>query len=364
MKFDEKTSRLMLSKVNGIGPSKLKVICDYFEENTLNIWKLNERELVKLFGLKITTSFFEIKNNFRLEEYLNDLQKRELEFVVIGENNYPSNLLNIADPPICLFYKGELNNQKLNKSLAIVGTRTNTSYGSEVIKEFTNELINNNFSIISGLAMGVDYLAHYFTLQNNGYTAAVLPTSPDNPVPKVNLNLYYKILENNGVIISEEDNLNGEIRGLSFAKRNRIVAGLTMGTLIIEADIKSGALITANNAFDNNRMVFAVPGGIYQAKSRGTNQLIKENKAKLVDSVADILVEFGLSTTKKSNIVYKAKNKLEESIIDLLSQKESTPNELSKVLHIDVGMINTCISMLEINGVVQRESNGNIKFMI
>jgi DNA processing protein len=364
MKFEEKTSRLMLSRVSGIGPSRFKSICEYFEENTIQIWNLKLPELNKLFGQKIASSIIEVENSFDIEKYLIQLKKREVDFLVLGEDQYPTNLSNIADPPICLYYKGCYEINKLNKSIAVVGTRSNTKYGNDVIKDFMKGLVEQNFSVVSGLAMGVDYLAHHFSLVNKGYTAAVIPTSPDNPVPRVNFGIYNKILTQGGVILSEEDDLKGEIRGLSFAKRNRIVAGITMATLIIEADIKSGALITANNAFDNNRMVFAIPGGIYQQKSQGTNQLIKDNKAKLVQSIDDILVEFGLSTIEKSNIVYKAKNKLEENIIEVLSQQQATPSELSKVLHIDISNINSCISMLEINGAVCRESNGNIKFMI
>lgn len=363
MILEEKISRLKLSKIRGIGPQKFLSIAEYFQGNTTQIWSLSNNDLKILLGQKVSEVFNQFKKDFDLENYMDDLAKRGIHFTVYGDDEYPSNLKNIYDFPVVLFYKGSIKQELLNNSLGVVGTRKNTIYGENIAKSIIKELVNENISIVSGLASGIDTITHNSALTSGGYTVAVIPTSPDLPVPSSNRRLYEKILESNGLIVSENDLYDRNIPVGMFPRRNRIIAGMTLGTLVIEADERSGALITANNAFDNGRLVFAVPGDIFNNRSKGTNKLIKENKAKLIENSGDILVELGIESEMKKTD-YKPKNELESKIINTVLEKDLTINEISRELNIEVSKINSCISFMEIEGAINKDNNGFIKFMI
>jgi DNA processing protein len=241
--------------------------------------------------------------------------------------------------------------------LAVVGTRHCSNYGKQVTVEFVSKLTEAGFVIVSGLAKGVDTLAHRTALEKNGLTIAVLGSGIDrkNLYPKVNLGLAQEIVKKGGAIISEYP---PGTRALyyHFPERNRIIAGLSLGVLVVEAKEKSGALITANHAFSQTKPVFAVPGSIYNPTSSGCHLLIKKG-AKIVTSPHDILKYFGISYTKTR--MPEGQTKEEEIILNLLEKKALHIDEIIQLSKIDPVKVIRVLTKLEIEGKV-KNLGGNI----
>lgn len=284
--------------------------------------------------------------------------------VNFGDKSYPKLLTHIADPPKQLYCRGNLD--LLNSEcIGAVGTRKLTPYGKESAQYITRGLATAGFTIVSGLAMGIDTVAHQTTLETGGKTIAVLGGGVGNQKigPKINLPLAKRILENNGLLVSEYSD-DEEIYAPNFAMRNRIISGLSKGVVIIEADRDSGSLITAKCALDQNRDVFAVPGNIFSNKSTGSNELIK-NGAKLVTSARDITDEYGynLNIFDKNRPNISTQNPVHKSIIDILEDKgESSADEIiSNLTSISISDILSSLSVLEMNGLIKRAINGKYR---
>lgn len=208
--------------------------------------------------------------------------------VTILDPGYPSLLKEIYDPPPVLFIRGSLPNPE-QPSIAVVGTRKASTYGKQAATEIAGELALRGIVVVSGLAYGIDSAAHEAAVRTGGKTVAVLAGGVDNVYTDPKGRLWPKIIEQ-GALVSEEW-FGSEMLPAKFPKRNRIISGMTQGTLVVESDLKGGALITASYALEQNREVFAVPGSIYSGNSRGTNRLIQTGQAKAVLSVEDILEE-------------------------------------------------------------------------
>lgn len=208
--------------------------------------------------------------------------------IVLGENGFPKDLAQIEDCPLVLFYKGNLNllSDKFNR-IALVGTRKPSEYGRRVAQKFVLEAIDLGLVTVSGMAYGIDSDIHNYTLDNLGNTIAVLGTGISKIYPSGNSYLAERIINNNGLIISEFNHVNYYDKWV-FPRRNRIIAGLAENTVVIEAKLKSGALLTAELASDYNRNVFVTPGSIFNPNSCGCNNAIKELKAELITSIYDI----------------------------------------------------------------------------
>lgn len=217
--------------------------------------------------------------------------------VKIIDSDYPALLKKIPEPPPVIYIRGKL---PQGKCFAIVGARDYSLYGKRVVLNITAELTRAGFIIVSGLAHGIDTFSHQSCLKNNGKTIAVLGTGVDDAsiFPKENLKLAHKIIENNGCLISEVPP--GESgTPQNFPRRNRIISGLSIGVLVVEAKKRSGALITARWARVQNKKLFAIPGPIYKLNSYGPNSLIKQG-AKIVQSANDILNEFNFHSVVKT----------------------------------------------------------------
>ncbi|MBI4158000.1 MAG: DNA-protecting protein DprA [Candidatus Yanofskybacteria bacterium] len=310
---------------------------------------------------------------------------REITKIKFGEKNYPKLLAQIPDPPKQLYCRGNL--ELLNSEcVGVVGTRKLTPYGKESAQYITKGLAIAGFTIVSGLAMGIDAIAHQTTLDIGGKTIAVLGggVSDAKIGPKINLPLARKILENKGLIISEYSDKE-EVYAINFAIRDRIISGLSKGVVIVEADKDSGSLITAKCALDQNRDVFAVPGNIFSQKSTGSNELIKSG-AKLVMSAHDIIDEYPDHITQNLPILFPTKSELQnrgssisqsnqndlgeigtvqKNILAILQDKgESSTDEITSYLtSVDISDILSSLSVLEINGLIKQLSNGKYRKM-
>jgi len=220
----------------------------------------------------------------------------QIKKITIKDKDYPKLLKNISNPPEILYVRGTILSEE--NCFAVVGTRMASAYGKQVASEIAGELSEAGLTIVSGLAPGIDTFSHRVVVEKKKRTIAVLGTGLDEKsiYPKENINLAKKILENNGCLISEYPPGTPGSK-FTFPQRNRIISGLSLGVLVIEAKQKSGALITTNFASLQNRKVFAVPGSIYCLNSKGCNYLIK-NGAKLVENAKDILRELNLKSLR------------------------------------------------------------------
>ncbi|MCA9386430.1 DNA-processing protein DprA [Candidatus Dojkabacteria bacterium] len=340
---------LLLQK--GIGSSSFKKLLSKFGD----IDSLFENKSISDLNLKIIKALSKAKADMnRMDSYID---KYKVSMVFIWQDNYPLLLKEIPDAPAVLFYLGDLESINWDKSISIVGTRKYTDYGKRITTEFTKDIVSAGFATVSGMALGIDSIVHKQTLKDNGRTVAVLASSAHIPTPESNRSLYKSILDSNGVIISETFPHQNVLPGM-FAQRNHLIAGLTKATLVTEAPIKSGSLITANLAFEYNRLVYAVPGDIYRESIIGNNNLIKQNIAKLVNISGDLLEDFGLESQKIQRKLPIGLTKEGKSIYDLLSSKPKSIDEMGQESGIDINnLIKICFE-LEIQGILNKRLDG------
>ncbi len=309
-----------------------------------------------LFNLKFLKEN-EIRNisdnieNFNIEYELHKLSKLGIKFSCIIEDNYPEQLKNIYNPPAILYYKGK-GFESLDNVLAIVGTRKPTPYGRWATKKIINELKNYDIKIVSGMALGIDYEAHNEAIKNSIFTIGILASSLEIEYPKSNKNLYIKMKDN--LLISEFPLGTDPIKR-NFVLRNRIISGLGFGTLVIEAADKSGSLITANFALEQNREVYAVPGNINNVYSEGCNELIKKG-AKLVSSGQDIIEEIGFVIEKNSLNIEQGSEVLDnnQKVLELLKNNILSPEEIKNILGYKIQEIHIILSRLELEDKITR----------
>jgi DNA processing protein len=299
-----------------------------------------------------------IKNGFNqdfINKQLEQIKKDKIDILSYWDENYPESLKKVYDPPAFLFIKGSiLPDDKL--SIGIVGSRVTSQYGKTITEQFSRELVELKFTIISGMARGIDTIAHKAALKTGGRTIAVLGSGIDNIYPPENYKLVEQIAEN-GAVISEYP-LGTYPDAGNFPRRNRIISGLSLGVLITEAGAKSGALITAFQALEQNREVFAVPGPINSGKSAGSNQLIKEG-AKLVQGVQDIIRELENQIEFRIKAPVKKQPKLiglEKIVYDLLQNEPQHVDTLAMKARKSVPEVLTVLLTLELIGIVRQLS--------
>ena len=271
--------------------------------------------------------------------------------ITTQDENYPRSLREIKDAPEVLYSKGELKAEE--KCFAIVGARRCSDYGKQIALEIAGDLAEAGLTIVSGLAPGIDTIAHQATLERKGKTIAVLGTGIDEEsiYPQSNLKLAEKILESGGALVSEYP---PGTRGtqFTFPQRNRIISGLSLGVLVVEAKQKSGALITADWARKQRRLVFAIPGSIYFSNSKGCNNLIK-NGAKLAESADDILKELNL---QKSDFCIKktsGETSEENLILNALKEGALDADAIIKRTALSAQRAASLLTVLEIKGKIR-----------
>ncbi len=279
----------MLS-ISGVGPRKTLDLISAF--NSLeNIFSATYRQLTSIPGIKdiIARAILKDPDEELIAGQTKLIEKFKVNLVTLWDEAYPDQLKQIYDPPIALFCRGKLELLK-SDCLGMVGTRTPSHYGKEISQEFSRELSRQGVTIVSGAAKGIDTYVHETCLREQGNTVAVLGNGVDRVYPAENRLLYDQISEK-GLLISEFL-MGSKPDAQNFPRRNRIISGLSLGIIVVEAAERSGSLITAYFALDQNREVFSVPGPVNSRQSQGTNILIKQG-AKLVANVQDIFDELG-----------------------------------------------------------------------
>jgi DNA processing protein len=277
-----------------------------------------------------------------------------IQYIKHNDNSFPQLLREISSPPKGLHLAGNIPDLPM---VAIVGTRRPTRYGEEITYKIAYELARAGFCIVSGLALGIDTIVHKAVLEADGKTIAVLGCGLDRPYPRSNYGLFNKIIESGGGAISEYPEGTEAFKS-HFPARNRIIAGLSLATIVTEADAKSGSLITANFAIQANRTLMAVPGNITSPRSAGPNNLIK-NGAQLVTNAADVLAILGLESPELVKVKPKADSKEEALIMDLLSEKSLTTQQIIDETKIDAVSIASIISLMEITGKIRNLGAGS-----
>ncbi len=369
--YHQLTYLLALHSIKGMGINKFYKLQEIFS-NLSELFNSSENYLKKI-GLSEKLIKQILNFNWKtVERSLNWLDKSNNHHCIcITDENYPSLLKEISQAPILLFAKGNIKVLKMPK-LAIVGSRIPTTIGKNNAYDFAYHLAKNGFSIVSGLAIGIDATAHAGALAGNS-TIAVAGSGLNNLYPRENIKLAEKITEN-GLLLSEF-NLDTPPYASNFPRRNRIISGLSLGVLVIEATIGSGSLISAKYALEQNREVFAIPGSIHNPMAKGCHQLIK-NGAKLVENSNDIASElYNYITYKNENTNKEINNKFQKSIkikkdsiinlplpcqkiLQCLKQQVMTLDEL--LLHVtnDIQLLNNYLLQLELKKLIQKTTSG------
>jgi DNA processing protein len=349
-------SLLELYSIPGIGQYRLRKLISIFGSPEAAL-KSPVQKLSRIEGIDLKTAArikTEVNNHF-VTKQLELMEKYQVNIITCWDKEYPALLKKIADPPAFLYTKGNLSAAD-NQALAVVGTRIPSYYGRLIAEQFSRELVENKFTIVSGLARGIDTIAHKIALDNHGRTIAVMGSGIDQIYPPENRRLMQEIIKN-GVVISEFP-LGTKPDAGNFPRRNRIISGLSYGVLVIEAGGKSGALITAFHALEQNREVFAIPGPIHSAKSTGTNKLIKEG-AKLVQGMQDILQELenliGIQQKVKQKQLPELEVK-EKEIYELLSDTPLHIDQISFQSKKSIPEVLSILLTLELMGIVRQLS--------
>ena len=339
--------------IPGIGRVKFTRIENYFGDIE-KAWNADIGEFKKA-GLDDTTvsSIAKHRPDISLDTELAKLKKNGIQALNYHENGYPARLKEIHDFPPVIYVRGEIP-AKDEYCLAVVGTRNPSVYGRQLTEEIVSELAKNRITIVSGLAKGIDTIAHRSALNAGGRTIAVMGGGLDSVYPAENANLARQVIKN-GAMISEYA-AGTKPRPENFPRRNRIMSGLCLGVLVIEAGETSGSLITAHLAFEQDREVFAIPGSILSPASIGTNKLIMEGTARLVRNASDILEELNLTAITEhieAKEIIPASD-TEAVILKQLGAEPTHVDEICRAADLPISVVSGTLAMMELKGMVKQ----------
>jgi len=347
-----------LKSVPGIGCHHFKRLIDHFK-SPAHVLEASREELLNLDGMseRLVSAIKRHRIPEQVKKELDLVTQKGYRIVTMADNDYPPLLLQIPDPPPFLYVYGNLDGSIRN--VAVVGSRNATTYGISTTKELCLNLASNGITVVSGMARGIDTAAHEGALMGKGKTIAVLGSGLERVYPSENIKLFHKIAANGAVI--SEFSLMTEPEAYNFPVRNRIISGISLGTVIVEATKRSGSLITARLAAEQNREVFAVPGSIHSFKSTGTHTLIKQG-AKLVEQTQDIIEELAPLLQEYAATENTGQNKTKAKLPPLLSEeltvyKALGPypvhiDELVRKIPMEPGKLSSILLRLELNGIV------------
>lgn len=343
-----------LNSANGISNGKIGQLIEYFKTPE-NIWNNYNSEKGNLTALRPEIINYLAKSKDRFPELLEKRLKEEnASIVTYFDENYPQKLKNIDGFPYVLYYKGNIEASE-HVSIAVVGSRKATSYGKYAAEKLTRELSDLGVTIISGLAAGIDSVAHKTAIKHNTKTIGVIGCGIDKVYPQKNESLYEEIINSHGAVVTEFP-FGMEPMPANFPIRNRIISGLANGVLVIEAQEKSGTLITAGHAANQGKEIFAVPGNIDSLYSKGTNALIKDG-AKLVTCIDDIIEEIlelkSIINVNRKNYI-NSFNQNELKIINLLKSGDKSIHEITENIDMDISEVLGTLTILEMKGMIKQ----------
>ncbi|MGO1469016.1 MAG: DNA-processing protein DprA [Tissierella sp.] len=345
--------------LNSIGISNKNIFkLECFFNDIREVLEISSGQLLNIKGIRKETLNKILKNRDKnlIKDRILKLDESDINIITILDKEYPESLINIYDKPYVLYQKGEMIPEDI-LSIAVVGSRKATSYGVWACEKFTKELVNLGVTIISGVALGIDTIAHKTALKEGGRTIGILGNGLDVYYPKRNESLY-KEISNNGSILTEFPPGTPPLP-YNFPQRNRIITGLSLGLIVIEAKERSGTSITAYHALEQGKDVFALPGNINSVYSEGTNKLISDGAIPLLN-IDDILMEIeDIKNNKlnknlsKKSIDYTNLSETEIKIIEIIRQKPTHCDIISYRTGISISNVTSILTILELKGLVK-----------
>jgi len=354
---DELKYWVAFSGIPGVGRVRIAQLKEHFG-SLRDAWKAPEGKL-KQAGLdsRSVDALVTIRPRISVDAEMEKLEHHKVNVLICEDPTYPSRLKEIYDYPPVLYVRGNLPAED-EPCLAVVGTRRPTVYGRQVTEEMATDLARSSITIISGLARGIDSVAHRAALDAGGKTVAVFGSGLDIVYPGENAKLAQAIIEQ-GALVSEHP-LGVKPKAENFPLRNRIMSGLSLGVLVVEAGERSGALITAQQAVEQNREVFAIPGSILSPASQGTNRLIQDG-AKLVRNYADIIEELNLTIVVQQAEIkeFSPANEVESAILRQLSSEPNHIDEICRRSGLTMSEVSSTLAMLELKGIARQVGSMN-----
>jgi DNA processing protein len=355
---------IALNMVDGIGPIRVRALLDRFREPQA-ILSATRTDLMQVEGVgdEVARSITSWQEKVNLDGELQRIEKAGVRVVTRDDAEYPKNLREVYDPPIILYVKGALSERDA-LSIAIVGSRRTTLYGQDMARKLAYQLGRVGVTVVSGLARGIDTAAHHGALQAKGRTVAVIGCGIDIVYPAENEKLANEIVEKGGAVVTEFP-FGVKPDRQNFPMRNRIISGWSLGAVVVEANLKSGALITASQAAEQGRQVFAVPGRADSILSRGTNKLIKDG-AKLTEDAEDILGEFEYLLPKRATEAAEAVSgsggtkpalklsEMEEKVMAHLSREETAIDDIIRASGLTTACVSATLLSLEMKRLVRQ----------
>lgn len=350
---------LAFAKCNKVGSVFIERIYNHFNSMSEG-WHASSSDLLSIAALKQSQieAFNEEKKKINPDKLIDELFEKNIKAITIADENYPLLLKEIDNRPSIFFVKGTLKNYDLEKTLAIVGSRKISKYAHDVTKQIISEIPDKNITIVSGMALGADACAHRAALDNDIKTIAVLGSGFDFVYPRENKDIFEKILDNEGALISEYY-FDMPPQPWMFPHRNRIVSGMSKGTLIVEAALKSGALITAKLALEQNREVMCIPGAINNQNTQGIYKLLKEG-ASIVTEAKDIFNCLNWQIESQQLFLDISKNKKtdfldnEEKVYKTLDLDPVTLDEIILKTNLSTEELMIALTTLEMKGFIQK----------
>lgn len=352
----EKSLWVALSFIQGLGSQTYCQLLKAFGDPA-NIYASSFKQLIEIVSEKIAIDIGKGVDEDALKDTIHWLSQPNNHLVTLADKEYPKALLEINDPPPFLYTKGNL--ALLNQaSIAIVGSRNASVQGEKNAEAFAQGLCEYGLCVVSGMALGIDGAAHRGALKANGATIAVVGTGLDIVYPAKHRDLAHQIIEKNGLMISEFA-LGTPSKPQNFPKRNRIISGLGLGCLVVEANLQSGSQITARLAGEQGREVFAIPGSIHSPMAKGCHQLIKQG-AKLVDDLRDIIDEIGIENIahQSTENIAVTETATEHKLLDLMGFEPTSLEALVHLSDLTVGELSSILMLLELEGKIASLNGG------
>jgi DNA processing protein len=361
LSFDQLTDLFLLLSIEGIGPGKIRNLLAKFR-STKNILSADYQSLMNVEGIS-TNLAKRIRKTSQDRESIEKFTEKELKkleklggkLITIWDPEYPTLLKKIYDPPILFYILGEFTDSD-QYSIAIVGTRQPTNYGKVQTEKISMDLAKQGITIISGMARGIDSIAHNAAIKSGGRTIAVIGSGLDVIYPAENRKLFEKIAENGAVV--SEFTLGTKPDAQNFPRRNRIISGLSLGVVVIETATSGGAMQTAAFALDQNREVFALPGNVGARLSEGTNILIQKSEAELITSAEDVIneLELKLKPVLGKNIPKQQVNLslFEEKLINVLNSEPLQIDRIAALANMTTSECLVNLLSLEFKGLVKQ----------
>ncbi len=352
------------SSIETIDSRFIQRLYNYFGDIEI-AFNSNLSDLSQIDGLSIkkAETFIRERDKTDPDKKLEEIHKRNISFITFEDENYPYMLKNISDPPMVIYVKGNLNICNLQKTLAIVGSRKSSTNTKDVLAKIISELNNTDICIVSGLASGIDTAAHLCALANNLKTIGVIASGFDFVYPTQNKELYKKIENNNGAIITEYFPTFQPLQ-FRFPQRNRIVSGISYGVLVAEAAIKSGALITANLCLEQGRELMCIPGLVSNPNTEGIYKLLKQG-ASMVTNADDILNALNWEIKKEEQVKKNFTNfsQDEKKILTSIQIEPKGFDSISFETGLDFDNLLTCLTNLELQGTIKQVNGEKYKII-